>query len=64
MRGKLKKNPDEIKRLANNVSTAIGRKLEVIKKQHPALGQHLDNAINRGEYLSYIPETKISWITI
>ncbi|MBA3017250.1 hypothetical protein KKG29_05805 [Patescibacteria group bacterium] len=64
MGGKLKKNPDETKRQANAVSEAITRSLKTIDKNHHSLWQHLLNAINRGEYLSYAPETDISWITI
>jgi hypothetical protein len=64
MGGKLKKNPDETRRQANAVSEAITRSLKTIYKNHPSLWQHLFNAINRGEYLSYTPETDISWITI
>jgi hypothetical protein len=64
MGGKLRKNPDETKRQANAVSEAISRSLKIMEKIHPALRQHLFNAINRGEYLSYTPETDISWITI
>jgi hypothetical protein len=63
MGGKLKKNPDETRRQANAVSEAISRSLKVIDKNHPALRQHLFNAINRGEYLSYTPDTATSWIT-
>lgn len=62
--GKLRKHPDETKRQANAVSEAISRSLKVIRKSHPSLQRHLFNAINRGEYLSYIPETNISWITM
>jgi hypothetical protein len=63
MRGKLKKNPDETKRQANAVSEAISRSFKTIDKIHPTFWRHLFNAINRGEYLSYTPETDISWIT-
>lgn len=63
MGGKLKKNPDETRRQAKAVSSAIARSLKVIGKNHPPLWQHLFNAINRGEYLSYTPEIDITWIT-
>ncbi|MFO7761687.1 MAG: hypothetical protein R6V20_08770 [Desulfobia sp.] len=59
----LKKNPNEISKQANAVSMAIGRSLNVIKDEHPTLWQHLYNIIDRGEYLSYTPETNTSWIT-
>jgi hypothetical protein len=60
----LKKNPDETRRQAKAVSEAISRTLKVIDKNHPALWRHLFNSINRGEYLSYTPDTETSWVTI
>jgi hypothetical protein len=64
MGGKLKKNTAETKRQANAVSEAISRSLKTMDNIHPSLRQHLFNAINRGEYLSYTPETDIPWITM
>ncbi len=60
--GKLKKFSGENKKQAKAVSEAITRCMKVIKKNHPSLWQQLLNGINRGEFLSYIPETDISWI--
>jgi hypothetical protein len=64
MGGKLKKNPDETRRDAKAVSGAIYRSLGAINKTHLDLWRHLNNTISLGEFLSYTPETDISWITI
>ena len=64
MDGKLKKFPEETKRLSNAVSEAITRSLKAINKKHPKLYQHLKNSIKRGRVLIYDPETPVTWITM
>ena len=44
-------------------ANAVNRLLrsDAIQKDLPEAHRHLDNALSRGTFLSYMPETRIDW---
>lgn len=61
LHGRLRKEPDNLKRVRQAVGTAIGRAREALGKHHPELAAHLKQAISLGSYVSYSPSQQISW---
>lgn len=60
--GRNRKAADDRERHRQAVSVAIHRALRAIKKKkHEPLWQHLKNAVNIGEFLSYTPDQATSW---
>ncbi len=52
---------DPVERARQAISASVKRSLNNIKRTHPALWQHLHNAINSGIVFSYTPDTSIRW---
>lgn len=53
----------EADKVRNNVSMAVVRAIDSIRKEHPRLGQHLQNSISRGLTFRYDPERDPGWLT-
>jgi hypothetical protein len=51
--GRPRRSQDDRDRIRKSVSMAIDRAIGTIRKHAPALGEHLDNCIHRGYFLSY-----------
>jgi hypothetical protein len=60
-KGKSRKAADSADKARKAVTMSIRRSLDKIQHDHPSLGRHLDNAIQRGLYCSYSPEAPIEW---
>jgi hypothetical protein len=60
-KGKSRKAADSADKTRKAVTMSIRRSLDKIQHDHPSLGRHLDNAIQRGLYCSYSPEAPIEW---
>jgi hypothetical protein len=59
--GKRRKFGTTSRRIANAVTTAIGRAIKAVAGKSPALGEHLKNCLDRGIECMYRPNTPVHW---
>ena len=62
LRGNLRESGEQAEKNRQSVSTAIERALKVIKKEHPNMWGHLDQAVKRGQFLAYRPGQRMPWV--
>lgn len=61
LRGRKRKQRDDLERARQSVSRAIHTSLKTIKSVHPQFHQHLENALKIGIVLSYRPGESLVW---
>lgn len=61
MGGQPRKAGDRSDKVRKAVSVAISRSMKNIEKCHPSLWSHLNHSIRTGTFISYSPESPISW---
>jgi hypothetical protein len=62
-RGRAKRFQSDREKVRKSVTNAIGRAITAIEKFDAPLGQHLDQAITRGNDCVYAPEAGLIWVT-
>ena len=50
-----------MRRLRKAVSNRIRDSITKLRRVHPVLGSHLDNAVRTGLFCSYAPEKPVRW---
>lgn len=61
LRGRKRKQRDDLERARQSVSRAIHTSLKKIKPLHPKFHQHLENALKIGIVMSYRPSESLVW---
>ena len=59
--GRDRKDGDSAERLRKAVSNRIRDSITKLRRVHPVLGSHLDNAVRTGLFCSYAPEKPVRW---
>jgi hypothetical protein len=59
--GRDRKGGNSNERARKAVTNRIRASLKKLSKEHPALGQHLSNAIQTGTFCCYTPEKPVPW---
>ena len=60
--GKIRKVGDERDKLRKRITKNISKTINIIRKDHPELADHLGEHVRTGEYMSYRPSTQIEWL--
>ena len=61
--GRSRRDADAAERIRKAVTNRIKASIAKIRRDHPALGVHLANAVRTGTYCSYVPDEPVSWST-
>ncbi|MGH7804689.1 MAG: adenylate/guanylate cyclase domain-containing protein, partial [Candidatus Binatia bacterium] len=59
--GRARKAADSAERARKAVASRVNQSLARIRKEHPALGAHLSNAVRLGTFCEYRPERPMTW---